>query len=270
MKKSCLLIALLLGSLTAQMFAQQPNGLYVHSLEGTVTYCPFTMQEWTQPVVKQSVSRLDSMQIGLNSKVVLVDAANGNVYRCAEPQRDNILHLIQWARKQANGLLESLSRQLVKNAMGKNRASKVIVSGVTTRAEDNEHIHDSIACLAIETSRFTRKNVSDNALTWEIKEEEEEEGGWAYFVIKNQTPKAYCVNMLAVNRASKTVSLCIVPSPDTDPAALVVPAGETLTLSMFPFIPDAACDYILFATQTTYSPAAVQNLLRYPEELNCK
>lgn len=266
MKKACLVIMALAGCFVAQLFAQKPNDLYIHSLAGTVTYCPFSTHEWTKPAVKQSVSRLDSMQVGLNSNVVVVDAANGNVYRCAEPRRDNILHLIQLARKQANGLLESLSRQLVKNAMGQNRASKVVVAGVTTRAEENENIHDSIACLAVETSRLSCKNATNNLLKWEIKEEE----GLAYFVIRNLTQEAYYVNILAINRVTGSVSICIVPLPDTDPTALVVPAGETMDLSMFPFFPNADYEYMLFATKTAYSPSAVQNLLRYPAELKCE
>lgn len=267
MKITRLAFIVLLSLFTIHLLGQQGNGLYVHSLKGSVRHCQYTMHEWSRPAIKQSVTRLDSIEIAKNSEIVLIDGVSGHVYRCSEPMRDNIMHCIQITRKQANNLLEALSRQLVANAMGKNRASKVTVAGVTTRVEIPDNIHDSIACLAIAAAQ--QSHLTDYASTlpkWEIVEEE----GLAHFVITNDTQETYCVNMLACNRNTKEVSLCIVPSPDTDPHALVLPKGETMDLSMFPFIPDPACDYILFATKTIYSPAAVQPILRYPSELNCK
>ncbi len=267
MKITRLAFIVLLSLFTIHLFGQQGKGLYVHSLKGSVRLCQYTMHEWSQPAIKQSVTRLDSIEIAKNSEIVLIDGVSGHVYRCSEPMRDNIMHCIQITRKQANNLLEALSRQLVANAMGKNRASKVTVAGVTTRVEIPDNIHDSIACLAIAAAQQSHLTDYTSALPkWEIVEEE----GLAHFVITNDTQETYCVNMLAYNRNTKEVSLCIVPSPDTDPHALVLPKGETMDLSMFPFIPDPACDYILFATKTIYSPAAVQPILRYPSELNCK
>lgn len=267
MKITRLAFIVLLTLIAIHLFGQQGNGLYVHSLKGSVRHCQYTMHEWSQPAIKQSVTRLDSIEIAKNSEIVLIDGVSGHVYRCTEPMRDNIMHCIQITRKQANNLLEALSRQLVANAMGKNRASKVTVAGVTTRVEIPDNIHDSIACLAIAAAQQSHLTDYTSALPkWSIVEQD----GLTHFVITNDTQETYCVNMLAYNRNTKEVSLCIVPSPDTDPHALVLPKGETMDLSMFPFIPDPACNYILFATKTIYSPAAVQPILRYPSELNCK
>jgi len=258
----CLIVA---GSATAQ----RQNGLYIYSVKGTVLYCPQTGSEWQAAVTKQAVSRLDSLDIKERGEIVLIDGANDNVYRCVTPMKDNVLHFIQAARSKANGLLESLAKQLTANAMGQgNQAKQVVLAGVTTRAEEEDRIHDSIACLAIAAAQRLQGGlpVCDEGLEWRMIEQD----GFVSFAVTNRTEQAYCVNILMIHRETGKVNLRIVPSPDVDTSTMVVPAGETLDLSMYRFLPNEAYQYTLFATRTAYTPSAVQSLLRYPDDLNCR
>lgn len=250
--------------------AQRSNSLYVHSVNGQVSYRSQRAQTWQQPEIRQAVYRLDSMEVGANSRVVLIDGANDNVYTCATPMKDNILHLIQAARGKANGLLESVAKQLRDNALGRGADSKqTVVAGVTIRTtEQEDRFYDSIACLALAAAKRLEagQTVYDRALEWRAVEED----GLVHFVITNTGSVAYCVNILAVAKETERVSLRIIPSPDVEPDALVVPAGETLDLKMYQFLPNSAYEYTLFATRVAYSPSIVQGKLRYPQDLECR
>lgn len=258
----CLIVA---GSAAAQ----QKNGLYIYSVKGKVLYCSQTENIWRSAVTKQSVSRLDSLDIWERGEVVIIDRSNDNVYRCSTPMKDNILHFIQAARNKANGLLESLAMQLTANATGtNNQARQVVLTGVTTRAEEEDHTHDSIACLAMETAKRFRagQRVYEKGMEWQMIEED----GLVHFVISNRTANDYCVNILMMNRETGQVSLRIVPSPDVEAKALVLPAGSMMNLDMYRYLPNKSVDYTLFATRTVYTPSAIQTLLKYPEDLECK
>lgn len=125
-----------------------------------------------------------------------------------------------------------------------------------------------MVCSIIQVIRFQsgQRILYDEGLHWL----EVEEDGLVHFIITNHTEEAYCVNILMMNRETGQVSLRIVPPPDVEPDALVVPAGEMMNLDMYRFLPNEALEYTLFATTVAYTPAVVQGLLKYPEDLNCK
>ena len=263
------LVLLMTCVLAAGSLAAQQKGLYIHSLKGQVLYRAQTGGTWGTPAVKQPVSRLDSMSIGEGGQVMLVDGSNDNVYTLTGGAKNSILRLIQAARNKANGILVSVAHQLADNAMGRGaKAEAMTITGVTTRAEDEDKLNETIACKALEAARrFEAGEKScDPLLSWQMIEED----GLIRFVITNGSKKAYCVNILAMNKADKRVSLRIVPSPDVESTALIVPAGETLDLSMYRFVPNGDMRYTLFATEEAYVPSAVQGLLKYPEDLRCR
>ena len=259
---ACVLTA---GSMTAQ----QPKGLYIHSLKGQVMYRAQASGTWTAPAVKQPVSRLDSLLIGEGSQVMLVDGSNDNVYTLTGGPKNSILRHIQAARNRANGILVSVAHQLADNAMGRGaKAEAMTITGVTTRTEEEDRLHETIACMALAAARRYEagEKTCDPLLQWQTTEED----GLIHFVISNGSRKAYCVNILAMNGKDKSVSLRIVPSPDVESTALIVPAGERLDLSMYRFVTNADMTYTLFATEEAYVPSAVQGLMKYPEDLKCE
>ena len=282
MRVSILAICLIIA---ASATAQRPNGLYVHSVKGPVLYRPQTTNDqspitnsyWSTPAAKQTLSRLDSLEVKDKGEVVLVDGANDNVYRCATPMRDNVLHFVQAARDKANVLLRSLAKQLIRNVMGRGAGKynyqspmtnhqspgPLPIAAMTTRAADDDKSLDSIACLALQTAkRFQagQRILYDEGLHWLAVEED----GFVHFIITNHTEEAYCANILMMNRETGHVALRIVPSPDVDARVMVVPAGERMDLDMYRFLPNEALEYTLFATTVAYTPAAVQALLKYP------
>ena len=89
------------------------------------------------------------------------------------------------------------------------------------------------------------------------------------FIIDNTDKKAYYVNVLMLNTRTGAAGLRIVPEPDMAPEALLLPAGETVDLSMFRFLAIPDMRYVLFATESPFVPAAIHPLLRYPEDINC-
>ena len=94
--------------------------------------------------------------------------------------------------------------------------------------------------------------------------------GTVRFIVDNKDDKAYYVNILMLNSRTDEMGLRIVLEPDMDPDVLLLPAGQSLDLSMFRFLENPEMLYMLFATESPFLPATIHPLLRYPEDINCQ
>lgn len=238
--------------------------LYIGSFSGDILIKTQGTNSWKTPTTQQMVTRVDSVRIPKGAHLCLVDDAVGTVYDCSSPTKSNINQCLIKAQKDANNVLLGLAAQIKSNAMGtsKSMPNRPIYGG-TTRAEDENAQMDSIACLAMALS--SGKESLPEGLALSI----EKDGPYNVFVMDNRSNEYYYVNVLAVKKDAEEISLCIVPSPDIEPEALLLPPEQTLKLSMFRFIPSADKRYILFATKTQFVPSALQTILRYPEDLTC-
>lgn len=244
--------------------AQQKRGLYINSYSGAVQVKVRGAATWTKPAHKQSVTRLDSVRVPEQSKMAVVDAVSGNVYPCDFAFTGTVNQFIQQAKEAQSHLLTALVKQLGANALGKNKHTSHAVYGGATRTEEDDRYNDSIACLALSTAK-AKQSPYPNLTLRTI-----EQNGIVRFVIENAEQKAYYVNILMINTRTGDVALRIVPDPDVVPEALLLQAGQTLDLSMFSFLEQPDMRYVLFATESPLVPATIHQLLRYPEDINCK
>ena len=219
---------------------------------------------WTHPTHGQTVSRMDSVAIPKGEKITFIDDANGNVYDCTSPQNGNVNQCMNQARNDASNVLLSLAAQIKSNALGQNKKAKQQpIYGGTTRAEEDDEKNDSIACLVLAASRLDTTTYSQLTLLTIT------DGEYISFAVENNGSDAYYINIIAVNTLNGNLSLCIVPSPDVEADALLLPPAETMDLSMFRFLKRTEIKYVLFATQTPFIPSYIQSILCYPEDINC-
>ena len=219
---------------------------------------------WQQPAFRQNVSLRDSILIPKGEKVTFVDDANNNVFECFSPKKGNVNQCISQAKNDANNMLHSLAAQIKDNALGQNKKARLQpIYGGTTRAEDEDKMNDSIACLVLAAGRtgttqypqLTMQTITD--------------GEYISFAVENNSSYAYYINIIAINSLNSTTSLCILPSPDMEADICLLPPTQTIDLSMFRFLKRTEIKYVLFATQTPFIPSHIQSILLYPEDIDC-
>ena len=243
--------------------AQQKKGLYIDSYSGAAQVKAVGAASWSQPARKQSVTRLDSVLVPEQAKMDIINAVNGDIYPCDFAFKGTINQCLQQAKEKQSGVFRALAKQMTANMFGKTKNTPHHVYGGATRTEDEDRYNDSIACLALATSRAKRTPYP--YLTLHTLSE----NGTVRFIIDNTDKKAYYVNVLMLNTRTGAAGLRIVPEPDMVPEALLLPAGQTLDLSMFRFLDIPDMRYVLFAAESPFVPAAIHPLLRYPEDINC-
>ena len=243
--------------------AQSKSGLYIDSYSGSAQLKVRGAKTWIKPTHKQVVARLDSVRVPEGAKMAIVDGVSGDVYPCDFNFIGTVNQFIRQAQKQQSFLLTELVKQLSGNALGKNKMAVHNIYGGATRTEEDEHYNDSIACLALATAKTTQTPYPNLTLRTILQNR------MVHFIIDNATNKDYYVNVLTVNTRTGEVALCIVLEPDMDPNLLLLPAGQSFDLSMFHFLEQTDRQYILFATESPFVPAAIQPLLHYPEDLHC-
>jgi hypothetical protein len=197
------------------------------------------------------------------AKMDIVNAVNGDIYPCDFAFKGTINQCLQQAKEKQSDVFRALAKQMTANMFGKTKNTPHHVYGGATRTEDEDRYNDSIACLALATSRAKRNPYPYLTLRTFS------ENGTVRFIIDNTDKKAYYVNVLMLNTRTGAVGLRIVPEPDMAPEAMLLPAGQTLDLSMFRFLDIPDIRYVLFATESPFVPAAIHPLLRYPEDINC-
>lgn len=263
--KSNWLIGILSVLIVFSMNAQQKKGLYIDACSGAVQLKVRGAGVWDRPAHKQSVTRLDSVRVPKQAKMDVVDAVTGNVYPCNFAFFGTVNQCMQRAKDNQSDVLTALANQLMSNVLGKTKNNAHHVYGGATRTDEEEdRYNDSIACLAL-AAAHAKHSLYPNLTLRTIRE-----NGIVRFVIDNADKNAYYVNVLMRNTRTDEVAFRIVLEPDVAPEALLLPAGQTLDLSMFRFLEQSDMQYILFATESPFVSANVNPLLRYSEDLNCK
>lgn len=248
------------------------NATYlVHSYTDNVKIKPRGNSSWCAIHSQQILKPLDSIRVSKGSKIVLVDQQTNTTYVWQKPLLSTIRGLVQKSKESSGNMLVALSKQLFLNAAGKGiQLSEHDIYGTTMRDLDMGvmTINDSVACLIESISSQLLQGTA--SFSQDLTLLTTERDGLLYFMIDNHSSTNYCCNILQINRATHMVSLGIIPSPELHPSVLLVPCGQKLDLFMYPFLQDAQSTYLLFATPVIYSPAEVQELLAYPEDLQCE
>ena len=243
--------------------AQQKRGLYIDAFSGAVQLKVPGASSWTRPAHKQSVTRLDSVFVPEQAKMDIINAVNGDIYPCDFAFKGTINQCVQQAKKNQSKLWEAVVDRLTDNALGKTKNTPHHIYGGATRTEDEDRYNDSIACLAL-AAVHAKQNPYPHLTLRTISE-----NGTVRFFIDNADKQAYYVNVLMLNTRTGDIGLRIVPEPDVAPEALLLPAGQTLDLSMFRFLEQPDIRYLLFAAESPFVPATIHPLLRYPKDIKC-
>ncbi len=242
--------------------------IFVESFSGQVTVKPQGTEQWMTPTKQQTLDRRDSIQLPHGTKLIVVDNETGRLYTFSSPEKGNINQCLVSAKASVHATLRSLAYQMKANAMGQNRqAHSQSVYGGTIRSmspELRDYYNERIACAMLAAAKQNKPMMPD------VQLRSIDNDGFISFAIDNNSNDSCYINILAVNDANSTVSLCIVPTPDMDEDMLLLPPSRTMELPMFQFVPQPNVRYVLIALSLPYIPAEEEQLLKHPEDLDCQ
>ena len=268
MQRNRLVIIICLGLVGSVV--QAASQWVVSSAKGDVQVKPRSAAVWTAPVRDQQLGLTDSVVVGKGAELVLLNKEQGTVYRWNKPVRTNVMQLRKMAEKEADTMLEALSKQLWQNLSGQTQQlAKHDIYGGTVRTDEQPNFNDSLACLILSLDKVSLQNLSSAKQDIILKKITHAEDGTISFAVVNQSTCAYCCNVLVYDNEHHTAFLRIVPSLELSPACMVVPPQQTLALPMYRYANNPAYQYYLLLTKSIFSPAEVQGLLNYPETMSC-
>lgn len=260
MKKIIFFLSLCIFSISAM--AQKPYTVY--DWTGKASIKEYKTTQWSPVKKNQAVSGLDSVSIDKNSTLRIIDTRSNLIYKSTKIGKMRILTIINDAKNQNSRTLSAVNQELLNGAKGSSGVPSMQVVGATTRGSDDEALIDSIAS----TFGWVAKNAFNGNLIQNssgliLKCYNLPEG--VYFEMNNNTNKGYYVNVLHLNKQTKTMNLCYIIEQSQEPDApfIFLPQGESVKLNNLIFNRSQSDIFILVGTEGQYIPEQMQSTLQY-------
>lgn len=260
MKKAIFFLSLCFLSISTM--AQKPYTIY--DWTGKASIKEYKTTQWSPVKKNQAVSGLDSVSIDKNSTLRIIDTRSNLIYKSTKTGKIRILTIINDAKNQNSRTLSAVNQELLNGAKGSSGAPSMQVVGATSRGSDDEALIDSIAS----TFGWVAKNAFNGNLVHNssdliLKCNTLPEG--VYFEMQNNSGKGYYVNVLHLNKQTKTMNLCYIIEQSQEPDApfIFLPQGESVKLNNFIFNRSQSDIFILVGTEGQYIPEQMQSTLQY-------
>lgn len=242
----------------------QKNEYVVYDWFGQVHIKAYRGQEWFPVQKNQPASIQDSVNIGEDGTLRILDRKTNLIYRSTTTGQMRLYAIVSEARKQDSHILAAVCRDVLNGAHRSADAPSMQVVGVTTRqTSDDSSMEDSIvSTFGWLACRVYNGELINNAAELILKSHAVADGIW--FEMQNQSEKGYFVNVLHLNKKTKKVSLCYIIEQAQEPDApyIYLPAGTTMRLEKLIFKTDSEEDkYILVGTEDAYIPEQIRDNL---------
>ena len=214
--------------------------------------------QWLSAKKGMSLGLIDSIHIGSDSEVRILDVRTNEVYRSNTKGYYRVKDIRDAAKKQSTKMLTAVCAQIEGGNTG-DQSMKMVGATVRGQSSDfTEDIAQTISFIGKELCNRTLHSSNDLRMTTHNRD------GEIYFSFSNRTSKNYCINVVLYNKKTKKASLCYVISPTfTDFPYIILPAQKTIELSMLTFAPPTIDEeYILFATEHIYDSSHLQSILQ--------
>ena len=262
--KRCLLTFFLCASI---MSAHALTHYSIYEWKGEVQYKLDGEKQWLPAAKNIQLTIVDSVRIGKNSYIRIVDQARNNSIRSLSEGVFTINHILtEAAAADSKSIIASINHELANKKMSAYRPSSMSAQGAKMR--------DIISSTDIPAKKIWANSfasIGNQAANGQLKKPTQElilhkkdcEDGIT-FAMENSTEKDYYVNVLHVNRLTGIASLCfIIEESNVDTHSIMLPHGCCYTFSDIVF-PNTEDDYyILVATEVQYDTKEVNDELLY-------
>lgn len=253
------LFAIISFVLASIVLYSQNSSYEIFDAQNSVQIKPRGSEKWNAAKKGNALGLIDSVKIGPNGKIRILDIRTNEVYRSDKPGNYRVKDIRDAAKEQSTKMFAAVCAQIKKGETGHH--SDISVIGATTRGQ-HQDATESIA----QTIAYIGKQLTNNAAryTQDLTLKTYTSGEDIYFSISNSTTKNYCVNVVLYNKEREKASLCYVINPaQFDTPYILLPANKTIELPMWRFIaPSPQETYLLFATEHTYDSYHLQHILQ--------
>lgn len=250
---------LIIISLLYSLFALGQNNYEVFNFTNKVHIKHHGTTDWLPAKKGLSLGFLDSIYIGNQSEIRIVDLRSNEVYLSTQMGYFRVKNIRDAAKEQSTNMLSAMQAQILKNNQHSLAMNMV---GATTRGNNNDHaeaIANSIVWIGkniqhgsqqFDTAVHLIAHKTDETLT---------------FTLKNNSSTDYCINVVLYDFQKQKASLCYVISPTmTDYPYVFLPNHQSINLTAWHFIPPTPSkQYILVATVHCYDSEQLQQILTY-------
>ena len=239
----------------------------IYEWKGEVQYKLYGEKQWLPATKNVQLTIVDSVRIGKNSYVRLIDQTRHNSIRSLSEGVFTINHILaESAAVDSKSNFASINHELVNKKMSAYRPSSMSTQGAKMR--------DVISSTDIPAKKLWANSFSfigNQAINGQLNKPTQglilhkkicEEG--ITFAIENSTDKDYYANVLHVYSLTGIASLCfIIEESNLDTRSIMLPHGCCYTFSDLVF-PNTEDDYyILVATEVQYDTKEVNDELLY-------
>ncbi len=216
---------------------------------------------------RMSLSLLDSIQIGADASVSIIDNHSNTIYKSTSIEKFQIKDIIDVAREQSKNIANTLNKEL-SNQLSDNQEMKTsyAVMGATTRSfmMFKDHVVDSIYCALYDVMHnFSRGNAIVGNSQLNIKKIYTSDNKFT-LEIENNSDYSYYINVVKIGY---TADLCLTHPSDNGHSNAFIPANKTTSLNQYLFSDISHTEtYILFASPKEFNAQDLQDLLHYMDD----
>lgn len=212
-----------------------------------------------------TVKLTDNVYIPQGKTIVLVDADKSSKMRAfpyLAKEEAQILKVRDIVKAGNNNVINSVVREVVDDSKKvKKSKKKMRIPGGNSRAMVANPFHESlyVSIRAVADSICNKQIIS---LTDKLSLVPDSEDDLCHFSIENKSNKKYVVNILAINKKTKKVSVCFEFPPYQKEPFLTIDPNTRLKLDDYCFLtddPDVA--FLLIGTEDAWNATLIQQML---------
>ena len=225
----------------------------VFSYEGLVKHKPMHSQ-WINIKKNQTIGLSDSLYIGNAGKLLILNTNSSFIYESTKEGYSSLAQLITRAHKQSGRVIAELNREMYKNMSQHNEQPNKSFVGASYRGNE-ETFTDSLYSY-LQTNIGTIKKGKNNFPVQTIKQK-----GISTLYIKNDSQSGHYVNVIVHNTKIDQKYCVFIALTQSD--ELYIPAGGTIKLDDFKFVPSKDIQYYLIASSLPFDSNHLQNLFNH-------
>ena len=259
------LLFILLCAMCASSVTHAQYRVYAH--QGDVQYkrhAEGASSKW-QPISDDlALASIDSVKISDGASVRIEFIQPHTIYTSSHVGITAVVDLVRKAKNEnARHIGKAMNREI---ASGRTQPVNMHAMGVIGSGSRAIISSDSLEILADMFAWIGAQACTDapSPLVKGFKFKRHKVGGEWDFEFENGTDKDYHMNVIHVNKRTKTVSLCYVVTPEIEAEACPITPSGFCTCALDVYFPDTSDDvYVLVATEMAYDTSEMDNELLY-------
>lgn len=214
-----------------------------------------TYEGWKDVGNNMVVFARDQFLLGEHARLGIVDNDTQRIYYTTKSGTQNVAQIVSNARKQSDRIASTMWKQIQN---GGSKSKSLTILGAVNRGNGETDFTE-----VLYSEIYRMQNICETNDSTPISAEIEKDADCYYFVVKNRSEQALCVNIIRMSdNTSQKPQLCLEIGYSENQPYLVVAPQSTVALRDFPFLDDSVSHrYLLVATLRPFDCQLLKMLL---------